>query len=120
MFIMVALVLCFTALSAMFAGIGGMWKGAFTAPDGSEYPVYYTLKTDHDKISGTALGMQGPYDLVDGKIKGDSIWFAFVVGNSMKISNAGKYYSKGDSIRLNVTFLGTSSYITLKRDLGNK
>jgi hypothetical protein len=120
MLIMAALILGFTALSAMFAGIDGKWKGAFTAPDGNEYPVYYTLKTNHDKISGTALGMQGPYDLVDGKIKGDSIWFAFVVGNSMKISNTGKYYPMGDSIRLDVTFLGTSSYITLKRDVENK
>jgi hypothetical protein len=114
LFITTALICCFASAFAFFAGISGKWSGVLTAPDGNEYPLSYTFKTDSDKLSGSGESPQGPLDLTEGKVKGDSLSFAIDVGG-VKILNTGKYFTEGDSISLTVDYQGMKMHTTLKR-----
>lgn len=113
-FITAVLLCSFCFAFAYFAGISGNWTGVLTAPDGNDYPLNYTLKTDNDKLTGTGQSPQGPVDLTEGKVKGDSLSFAIDV-NGVKVLNTGKYYSTGDSISLTVDYQGMKMHSTLKR-----
>ena len=113
-FITTALLCCFAVAFAFFAGLSGKWTGVLLAPDGNEYPLNYTFKTDSGKLTGTGLSTQGPVDLTEGKIKGDSLSFAMDVGG-VKVLNTGKYYSAGDSISLTIDYQGMKMHSTLKR-----
>ena len=110
-----AALLCSVAVAfAAFADLNGNWAGNLTAPDGNEYPLNYTFKTDADKLTGTSQSPQGTVDITDGKIRGDSLSFAIDV-NGVKVLNTGKYFSVGDSISLNVDYQGMKFHTTLKR-----
>jgi len=110
--ITVALLLCFGAAFAWFAGIDGKWSAMLKGPDGNEFPISYTFKTDGATLTGTLTSSIGTFDIADGVVKGDSLWFTANV-NTMKIKNKGRYYADGDSISLRV---GTrSTHTTLKR-----
>jgi len=54
----------------------------------------------------------GTFDISNGIVKGDSLWFTANV-NTMKIKNIGRYYADGDSISLRVG--ARSTHTTLKR-----
>lgn len=114
LFITTALLCCFAAAFAFFADLNGKWTGVLTAPDGNDYPLNYTFKTDHDQLTGTGQSPQGAVELTEGTVKGDSLSFAIDVGG-VKIFNAGKYYSAGDSISLTVDYQGIKMHSTLKR-----
>ena len=105
---------CATAAFAYFASVDGKWSATLKAPDGNDFPLSFTFKTDGDKLSGQLESQMGVVKLTDGKIKGDSIWFMIDMGN-MKILNSGKYYADGDTISLNVDHDGHQSHTTLKR-----
>lgn len=113
-FITAALLCCFAVAFALVDGITGKWSGVLTAPDGNEYPLSYTLKTDNNTLTGTGQSPQGTVDLTDGKVKGDSLSFAIDV-NGVKVLNSGKYFSTGDSISLNIDYQGMKMHSTLKR-----
>ena len=113
-FVTTALLCCFGAAFAFFAGISGKWSGMLTAPDGNEYPLNYTFKADSGKLTGTGQSTQGTVDLTEGIVKGDSLSFAIDVGG-VKVLNTGKYYSTGDSISLNIDYQGIKMHSTLKR-----
>jgi hypothetical protein len=83
-------------------------------PDGNEYPLNYTFKTDNGNLTGTAQSPQGTVDITDGKIKGDSLSFS-LESNGAKIGHTGKYLSAGDSVSLNIDFNGMKFHTTLKR-----
>jgi hypothetical protein len=107
------LALCFGAAFAYFAGINGKWSAMLKGPDGNEFPITYTFKTDGTTLTGTLTSSIGTFDIANGVVKGDSLWFTANV-NTMKINNKGRYYADGDSISLRV---GTrSTHTTLKRD----
>jgi hypothetical protein len=92
------LALCFGAAFAYFAGINGKWSAMLKGPDGNEFPITYTFKTDGTTLTGTLTSSIGTFD----------------IANTMKINNKGRYYADGDSISLRV---GTrSTHTTLKRD----
>ncbi len=85
-----------------------------TAPDGNEYPLTYTFKTEGDILTGTSQSPQGTVGITDGKISGDSLSFAIDV-SGVKVLNTGKYFSVGDSISLNIDYQGMKFHTTLKR-----
>ncbi|HVV54726.1 MAG TPA: hypothetical protein VHC47_05360 [Mucilaginibacter sp.] len=115
--ITVALVCIFAAGYAMFAGVAGDWKGTVTAPDGNDYPLSYTFKTDSGKLTGTAQSMQGTVDIQNGKMSGDSLSFAIDV-NGVSVGHTGKYFADGDSISMNLDYQGMKMHTTLKRAAG--
>jgi len=119
LFITAALLCCFTAVFAFFADINGNWSGTITTPDGQEFPLTYSFKTDADKLTGTATNPQGTVDLTEGKVKGDSISFA-IDANGIKIPHTGKYFAAGDSISLNIDYQGMKFHTTLKRAVDKK
>jgi hypothetical protein len=110
--ITVALLLPFGAVFAYFASIDGKWSAILKGPDGNEFPITYTFKTGGTTLTGTVTSSIGSFDISDGVVKGDSLWFTANI-NTMKIKNKGRYYADGDSISLRV---GTrSTHTTLKR-----
>ena len=107
-----ALLLLFIAAYAYFAGIDGRWTAMLKGPTGEEFPITCDFKTDGTKLTGTMTSQIGKFDLVDGTVKGDSLWFTADL-NTMKIKNKGRYYANGDSISL---YVGSrSTHTTLKR-----
>jgi len=107
-----ALLFSFGAALAYYAGIDGTWSAMLKGPDGNEFPITYTFKTDAATLTGTLTSAIGTFKISDGVVKGDSIWFTANV-NTMKIKNKGRFYANGDSISLRV---GTkSTHTTLKR-----
>ena len=107
-----ALLLSFGAAFAYFADMNGKWSAMLKGPDGNEFPITYTFKTDGATLSGTLTSSIGTFDISDGQVKGDSLWFTANV-NTMKIKNKGRYYADGDSISLHVG--ARSTHTTLKR-----
>ena len=112
--ITVALLVSFGAAFAYFTGIDGKWSAMLKGPDGNEFPISYTFKTGGTTLTGTVTSSIGTFDISDGIVKGDSLWFTANI-NTMKIKNIGRYYADGDSISLRV---GTrSTHTTLKRSM---
>jgi hypothetical protein len=108
----VALFVSFGAAFSYFAGIDGRWSAMLKGPDGNEFPITYTFKTDGTMLTGTVTSSIGSFDISDGIVKDDSLWFTANI-NTMRIKNKGRYYADGDSISLRV---GTrSTHTTLKR-----
>lgn len=114
LFITAVLLCCCVVAFAYFAGITGHWKGTLVAPDGNEYPLDYTLSSDNTNLTGKGQSQQGPEDITEGKVKGDSLSFAIDV-NGVKVLNTGKYFTEGDSISLNIDYQGYKMHSTLKR-----
>lgn len=112
--ITVALLISFGAAFAYFAGIDGKWSAMLKGPDGNEFPISYTFKTAGGTLTGTVISSIGSFDISDGVIKGDSLWFTANI-NTMRIKNRGRYYADGDSISLRVG--ARSTHTTLKRDM---
>src|ERR1700740_2326312 len=103
---------CFGAAFAYFAGIDGKWSAMLKGPDGNEFPITYNFKTDGATLTGTVVWSIGSFDISDGAVKDDSLWFTANI-NTMKIKNKGRYYADGDSISL---YVGTRlTHTTLKR-----
>jgi hypothetical protein len=115
-FIAAAILFFFVSSFVMITGISGKWTGIVTRPDGSAMTFYYTFKTNNNTLLGSARATNGEYELSDGKVNGDSLSFAIEVDNGDHILNSGKYYSDGDSIKLNIVFMGATMHALLKRD----
>ena len=111
----VALLLSFGAAFAWFAGIDGKWSAMLKGPDGNEFPISYTFKIDGATLTGTLTSSIGTFDISDGMVKGDSLWFTANV-NTMKIKNKGRYYADGDSISLRVGMRSTHTTLTRATD----
>jgi hypothetical protein len=116
LFITAAMLFFFDIAFVMITGISGKWTGIVTRPDGSAMTFHYTFKADNSILTGSARGTNGEYELNDGKVSGDSLSFAIEVDNGDHILNSGKYYSDGDSIKLNIVFMGANMHALLKRD----
>lgn len=103
--------LCLSAFT-WFADINGKWSAMLKGPDGNEFPVTYIFKTDGSTLTGTVTSEIGTFDISDGRVQGDSLWFTANI-KTMTIKNVGKYYADGDSISLHVGMRAT--HTTLKR-----
>jgi hypothetical protein len=99
-------VICFAAI----ADISGKWTGTLNT-SGSEAPVTYTFKADGDKLTGSVEYGGGNFNITDGKIKGDSLFFN-VDYNGSPVPNSAKCYK--DSIGLDVTIQDQVFHIDLK------
>lgn len=97
---------------AYMAGIDGKWSAMLKGPDGNEFPITYTFKTSGAILTGTVTSSIGSFDISDGVVRGDSLWFTANI-KAMKIKNTGKYFADGDSISLRVG--ARSTHTTLKR-----
>jgi len=115
--IIMAVFLCSAFTFKQQKTISGNWIGELTIPDGSTVPLNYTFKVDNGILTGSSQGTQKDYPISDGKIVGDSIYFAITVDNGSQIINAGKYYRAGDSISLKETFMGADMHGVVKRNL---
>jgi len=100
------------AAFAYFADVNGKWSAMLKGPDGNEFPITYTFKADGATLTGTVTSEIGTFNISDGMVKGDSLWFTANI-NTMKIKNKGRYYADGDSISLRVG--ARSTHTTLKR-----
>jgi len=114
-FITSVMLLCFTIAFALFAGVNGKWTGIAINPEGDTVHFSYTFKTYNGKLTGLALANENPYNIFDGKVKGDSLSFDVLNDDGEKILNKGKYYSIGDSISLNFFLRAQKVHIKLKR-----
>lgn len=112
--ILTTVVLLFSvgAAFAYFAGADGKWSAMLKGPDGTEFPITYNFKTSGTTLTGSLTSSIGTFPIVDGVIKGDSLYFTADM-KSMQIKNKGKYYAGGDSISLRVG--SKSTHTTLKR-----
>jgi hypothetical protein len=111
----ILLLSCFAVgMAAIFADLNGKWTGVLNAPDGNQYPLAYTFKVDGDKLSGAleVNGMSVPLD--SGMVKGNDFKFSVTV-ESNAYPHTGRYYAAGDSVALDVNFMGTKTHTTLKR-----
>ena len=101
-------------MAAIFADLSGKWSGVLNAPDGNQYPLAYTFKVDGSKLSGSleVNGMSVPVD--SGIVKGNDFKFSVTVDNTA-FPHTGKYYAAGDSVGVDVDFMGTKTHATLKR-----
>ena len=115
-FITIAMLFFFVIVFAMSTGISGKWIGAIVRPGGSIMTFNYTFKTDNKTLTGSVQGTSNEYELSNGKVNGDSLSFSVIVDNGDSILNSGKYYPDGDSIKLDMVFMGATMHGTLKRD----
>jgi hypothetical protein len=101
-------------VAAVIADLNGKWTGVLNAPDGNQYPLAYTFKVDGEKLSGTleANGMSVPLD--SGMVNGDKVKFSVTI-NDHSFRHTAKYYAAGDSVGMDVDFMGTNTHTTLKR-----
>ncbi len=109
-----ALVCCIMVCFAIAAGLAGKWSGSVKTPDGNEFPLTYTFKTDSGKLTGMVQTPQGEVNLSDGKLNGNDFSFN-VSANGMDIKHTGKFYPDADSVALDIDFGGQKMHATLKR-----
>lgn len=101
-------------IAAVIADLNGAWTGILTVPDGKQYPLNYTFKTQGDILTGMASSQRGSVDFTNGHVNGDSLSFAIAVNGEDAI-NKGKYYNDGDSISLTIYYKEMTMHSTLKR-----
>ncbi len=114
LFTTVALLCLFAVCMAAATGIAGSWTGTLKTPDGNEFPLNYTFKTDNGVLTGTAQSPEGMVDIIEAKMKQDSLNFGVMV-NDVKAIHSAKYFAAGDSISLNIDFNGEKLHTTLTR-----
>lgn len=80
--------------------IDGKWSGQIPRPNRS-YDTIFQFKVDGEKLTGKAYAAEMEFDIVGGKVKGDTI--SFKVGNTQ-----GSYSAKvsGDEMNGEVSFSG--------------
>jgi hypothetical protein len=86
-------------VSALGADINGKWKAKFDTQIGEQNYVY-TLKSDGEKLTGTAANAMGSTEIKEGTIKGDDVYFVENLdfnGNAIRIEYTGKI--AGDEIK---------------------
>lgn len=94
------LLLAFSAPAVLAADVTGTWTADTVGPDGSSYPLTFTLKQDGAKLTGTVQGAQGdPIEISNGKVDGNNVSFD-VSFNGLTISHAGTVNDAGDTITL--------------------
>jgi hypothetical protein len=111
-----ALVCCFMVCFAIVADLAGKWTGTLKTPDGNEFPLTYTFKTDSGKLTGIASSPQGDVPITDGKLISATDFTFSVAVNGTDIKHTGKFYPDADSVGMDIDFNGMKMHATLKRD----
>lgn len=115
-FTTVALVCFITVCFAIAASLAGKWTGTLKTPDGNEFPLTYTFKTDSGKLTGMASSPEGDVALTDGKLLSPTDFTFNVSVNGAEIKHTGKFYPDADSVGMDIDFNGQKLHTTLKRD----
>jgi len=105
---------CFLVCILILADLNGKFSGVLTAPDGNQYPLTYNFKIDGAKLTGSLETPQGEVPLDSGKVSGNVVVFSVTVQGTT-FPNKGTYYTEGDSVGMDVDFMGTKTHTTLKR-----
>jgi len=90
------------AAPARAAGVAGKWTAEFDTQVGQQ-KYTFDFKVDGEKLTGKAsferMGQKGEVDLLEGKVKGDTVSFVEMLdieGNKLRIEYQGTL--KGDEI----------------------
>ena len=111
-----ALVCCFMVCFAIVAELAGKWTGTIKTPDGQEFPLSYTFKTDSGKLTGVSSSPQGEVAITEGKLI-NATDFTFTVSvNGTDVKHTGKFYPDADSIGMDIDYEGMKMHTTLKRE----
>src|ERR1700744_2360449 len=97
-FITTALVCCIMVCFAIAADLAGKWTGSIKTPDGNEFPLTYTFKTDSGKLTGMVSSPQGHVAISDGKLISSTDFPFTVSANGTDIKHTGKFYPDADSV----------------------
>lgn len=114
-FITAALACCIMFCFAMAIGIAGKWTGTLKSPDGNDFQLTYTFKTDSGKLTGIVSSQMGDITIIDGKLISPTEFSFTVPTGGMNIKNTAKYYPEADTIGLDIEFNGQKGHTTLKR-----
>lgn len=106
-----ALMALMLAVSAFAADVTGKWKATTEGPNG-QMELTFDLKTDGDKVTGTATGPMGDMPITEGSLKGDQITFT-VATDQFKVVHKGKV--SGDEMQLKVEIGDRTMDMTAKR-----
>ena len=92
--------LALASLVAFGADVNGKWVGE---GGGKRGPVTFNFKADGMKLSGNQEGQNGPTEITDGKIDGDSVSFIIIrdMGDKGKVVTKYKGTVSGDTMKLN-------------------
>ncbi|MFI5137895.1 MAG: hypothetical protein ACHQIM_08700 [Sphingobacteriales bacterium] len=115
-FTTVALVCCIMVCFAIAAELAGKWSGTLKTPDGQEFPLSYTFKTDSGKLTGMASSPQGDVQITNGKLVSATDFTFSVNVNGTDVPHTGKFYPDADSVGMDIDFNGMKMHTTLKRD----
>lgn len=115
-FTTVALVCFVMVCFAIAANLAGKWTGTLKTPDGNEFPLTYTFKTDSGKLTGMVSSPQGDVPLTDGKLISATDFTFSVSVNGADIKHTGKFYPDADSVGMDIDVSGQKLHTTLKRD----
>jgi len=110
-----ALVCCIMVCFAIAANLAGKWTGTLKTPDGNEFPLTYTFKTDSGKLTGIASSPQGDVAITEGKLITATDFTFNLSVNGSDIKHTGKFYPDADSIGMDIDFMGNKMHTTLKR-----
>lgn len=100
---------------AIAANLAGKWTGTLKTPDGNEFPLTYTFKTDSGKLTGIASSPQGDVAITEGKLITATDFTFNLSVNGSDIKHTGKFYPDADSIGMDIDFMGNKMHTTLKR-----
>lgn len=97
---------------AAIAALDGKWSGTLKGPDGNDYNLSYTFKTEGDKLTGTAETPFGSTPIQNGKISGNDFSFDTNLGGT-DVPHKGKIYT--DSLGVDLTYNSMPLHVTLKK-----
>jgi hypothetical protein len=93
--------------------LNGKWYGTLKTSDGGQYPLNYDFKIKGGQLSGVASSPKG--SVIDAKINGKEFTFNVPIDGG-DVQHSCIYYSKADSIGVDIVFNGKKLHATLKRD----
>jgi len=102
-------VFCCFAISAVAADISGQWTATFNTQVGEQHYVY-TFKVDGEKLTGTAKSDNGTSEIQNGTVKGDDVSFVENLdyqGQKLTITYKGKV--QGDEIHFTRDVAGVAT-----------
>ena len=73
-------IFAFSAMLASAADIDGKWVAEVPGRDGGTRQMTYTFKADGETLTGSMSTPMGEQEITDGKVNGNDISFAVVLG----------------------------------------
>jgi hypothetical protein len=101
------LLLCFviSAVSAAGADIAGLWKAAYTMPDGYKHESNFDLQVSGTKVTGKVTSKRGTVAIDEGTVQGDQVSFTVIRrgnGDELRVDFTGRV--EGDTMKLKMQY----------------